>query len=69
MANHLSRLTFEDTSDYLSIRDDFPNEHLLSITSLPWFAHIVNYLATNEIPVDWSTQDKRKFMTEIHNFY
>lgn len=49
VADHLSRLTFEDTSDYLLIRDDFLNEHLLSITSLPWFAHIVNYLVAGEI--------------------
>ncbi|XP_041020468.1 uncharacterized protein LOC121262118 [Juglans microcarpa x Juglans regia] len=54
VADHLSRLIFEDTSGNLQIRDDFPNEHLLSITSLPWFAYIVNYLAAGEIPVDWS---------------
>ncbi|XP_035551096.1 uncharacterized protein LOC108995832 [Juglans regia] len=35
VVDHLSRLTFEDTSDHLPIRDDFPDEHLLSITSLP----------------------------------
>ncbi|XP_042987234.1 uncharacterized protein LOC122315423, partial [Carya illinoinensis] len=69
VADHLSRLTFEDTSDHLPNRDDFPDEHLLSITSLPWFAHIVNYLAAGEIPVDWSAQDKRKFITEVRNFY
>ncbi|XP_040996072.1 uncharacterized protein LOC121242246 [Juglans microcarpa x Juglans regia] len=69
VAGHLSRLTFEDTSDHLPIRDDFPHEHLFSITFLPWFAYIVNYMATGEIPVDWSARDKRKFMIEVHNFY
>ncbi|XP_041004027.1 uncharacterized protein LOC121249386 [Juglans microcarpa x Juglans regia] len=68
VANHLSRLTFEDTSDHLPIRDDFPDEHLLSITCLPWFVHIVNYLAACEIPMDWSSQDKRKFITEVSIF-
>lgn len=69
VADHLSRLTFEDTSDHLPIRDDFPDEHLLSITSLPWFSHIVNYLVAGEILVDWSAKDKRKFMIEVRNFY
>lgn len=29
----------------------------------------MNYLAAGEILVDWSAQDKRKFMTEVRNFY
>ncbi|XP_022899263.1 uncharacterized protein LOC111412560 [Olea europaea var. sylvestris] len=46
VADHLSRLTFEDNSNTLPIRDEFPDENLFIISSLPWFANIANYLAT-----------------------
>ncbi|XP_057977673.1 uncharacterized protein LOC131164476 [Malania oleifera] len=69
VADHLSRLTFEDIFDHLPILNDFPDEHLFSTSSLPWFAYIVSYLVVGEIPVDWNAQDKRKFMTEARNFY
>ena len=69
MADHLSRLVFEESMETLPIYDEFPDEHMFSITNLPWSAHIVNYLATREIPLEWSAQDKRKFLFEVHNFY
>ena len=69
MADHLSRLVFEESMETLPIYDEFPDEHMFSITNLPGYAHIVNYLATREIPLEWSAQDKRKFLFEVHNFY
>uniref|UniRef100_A0A2N9GLY0 RNA-directed DNA polymerase n=1 Tax=Fagus sylvatica TaxID=28930 RepID=A0A2N9GLY0_FAGSY len=69
VADHLSRLTFEDNSDHLPINDEFPDEHLFVISELPWYAHIVNYLVVGEIPKEWSAQDKRKFLVEVRNFY
>uniref|UniRef100_A0A2N9IRI2 Reverse transcriptase RNase H-like domain-containing protein n=1 Tax=Fagus sylvatica TaxID=28930 RepID=A0A2N9IRI2_FAGSY len=65
VADHLSRLTFEDNSDHLPINDEFPDEHLFVISELPWYAHIVNYLVVGEIPKEWSAQDKRKFLVEL----
>ena len=55
--------------EHLPINDEFPEEHLFSLSNLPWFAYIVNYLVVGEIPKDWSTQDKRKFLVELRNFY
>jgi hypothetical protein len=69
VADHLSRLIFEDNMEHLPINDEFPDEHLFAFTNLPWYAYIVNYLAVGEIPKDWSTQDKRKFLVEVCNFY
>lgn len=69
VADHLPRLTFEDNSNTLPIRDEFPDENLFTISSLPWFANIVNYLAAGEIPEEWSAKDKRKFLIEVCNFY
>ena len=55
--------------EHLPINDEFPEEHLFSLSNLPWYAYIVNYLTVGEIPKDWSTQDKRKFLVELRNFY
>lgn len=37
--------------------------------SLPWFADIVNYLVTNQIPSHWSKQDKDKFFANVKHFF
>ncbi|GKV33273.1 hypothetical protein SLEP1_g41801 [Rubroshorea leprosula] len=59
VADHLSRLELNDSNIESSpIRDDFPDEHLLTVSQVPWYAHIVNYLVSSEIPLDWSAQDK-----------
>ncbi|XP_060969455.1 uncharacterized protein LOC133036742 [Cannabis sativa] len=58
VADHLSRLEFSDSADGPAIRDDFPDEHLYTITKLPWYAHIVNYLVIGELPASWNAQDK-----------
>jgi hypothetical protein len=65
----LSRLTIDSTSDITPIDDYFPNESLLSLSSMPWFANHINFLATGDLPVDWSTKDKGKFLNEVKNFY
>ncbi|KAL5827957.1 hypothetical protein ACOSQ3_019799 [Xanthoceras sorbifolium] len=59
VADHLSRLEFNDSADGPPIKDDFPNEHLFTVSQLPWYTHIVNYLVS----------DKRKFLVEVRNFY
>ena len=34
-----------------------------------WYAHITNFLATGEIPVDWKAHDKKLFFAKIHSYY
>jgi hypothetical protein len=36
---------------------------------MPWFANIVNFLVLGHLLAHWSTQDKRKFLNEVKNFY
>jgi hypothetical protein len=36
---------------------------------MPWFANIVNFLVSKQLPAHWSTQDKRKFLNKVKNFY
>jgi hypothetical protein len=69
VADHLSRLTIDSTSDITQINDYFPDEYLLSVATMPWFANIVNFLVSGRLPAHWSTQDKRKFLNEVKNFY
>jgi hypothetical protein len=42
----LSRVTTDSTSDITPINAYFPNESLLSLSSMPWFAKNINFLAS-----------------------
>ena len=50
VVDHLSRLVLETTYDSLPIGDTFPNEQLFALIHCPWYADIVNYLVTGQIP-------------------
>ena len=64
VADHLSRLAFEDPSSDLPIRDSFPDEQLVrSPLKCPWYADIANYLVTGQIPPHWPTAEKQRFLT------
>ena len=52
VADHLSRLTIAHNTHNPPINDEFPEESLLLVENTPWYAHIVNYLATGEFPTD-----------------
>jgi hypothetical protein len=45
VANHLSKLTIDSTFDFPPIDDYFPDESLLSLSPMPWFANFVHFLA------------------------
>ena len=62
VADHLSKLIIDDPSPS-PIRDTFPYEHILAVQvrSMPWYAHIVNYLATDKIPIDWDYNERKRF--------
>jgi len=45
-ADLLSRVTTDSTSNITPIDDYFPNESLLSLSSMPWFAKNINFLAS-----------------------
>ena len=46
VADHLSRLVPETTSNGLLIGDSFPDEQLFALVHCLWYADIVNYLVT-----------------------
>ena len=69
VADHLSRLTFEEVKEEIPIRDVFSDEQLFAVTELLWYAHIENYLVTGSILETWTAQDRRKFFVEVRDFY
>ena len=65
VADRLSRLVPESTSHGLPRGDSFPDEQLFSLVHCPWYADIMNYLVTGQIPPQWTSQQKRKFLANI----
>jgi hypothetical protein len=65
----LSRITTNSRFDITSIDNYFPDESLFSVSTIPWFANIVNFLVSGYLSAHWSTQDKRKLLNEVKNFY
>ena len=69
VANHLSWLVSESTSKGLPIGGSFPDEHLFTLVHCPWYADIVNYSVIGQIPPQWTSQQKRKFLVDIKKYY
>ena len=69
VADYLSRLAIAHNSHSLPINDDFLEESLMLIEATPCYAHIVNYLVTEEVPSEWKAQDKKHFFAKIHAYY
>ena len=67
VANHLSRLVPESNSHGVPIGDSVPDEHLFALVHCPWYADIVNYLVTGQIPTQWISQQKNKFFQTLRN--
>ena len=62
-------MTTDSRFDITPIDDYFPDESLFSVSTMSWFANIINFLVSGQLPAHWSTQDKRKFLNEVKNFY
>ena len=69
VADHLSRLVLESNSYDIPIGNSFPDKQLFALIHCPWYADIVNYLVTGQIPAQWTSQQKRKFLTDIKKYY
>ncbi|XP_016722883.1 uncharacterized protein [Gossypium hirsutum] len=59
VADHLSRIP--PSKDVTPLKDDFPDENLLAAqTIFPWYADMVNYLATGMVSLNLSRSEKDK---------
>ena len=68
VADHLSHLHFDTITKPLILNESFPNEQLMSVEVLPWYADIVNYLVTGKLPEHWTKQDKANFFYRNKEF-
>ena len=69
VADHLSRLKNEEvTKEEPEVRDEFPDEFLLQVTTRPWFADMANYKATGVIPEEYTWNQRKKFLHDAR-FY
>ncbi|XP_035837089.1 uncharacterized protein LOC118485000 [Helianthus annuus] len=64
VADHLSRLSVEDSSRE-EINETFPDEQILKVGILPWYANIVNYLVTGDLPAHWDRRKRLHFLSQI----
>ncbi|CAN6552168.1 unnamed protein product [Malus baccata var. baccata] len=61
VANHLSRMVHEEDANVVPIQDTFLDEQLLSIeVSEPWYADLVNYLVSKQVPSDLNKHQRDK---------
>lgn len=67
VANHLSHLTF--SNDELAIMHSFYDEQMFSIQSTPRFSNTVNSLVASEMPQNWSSQSRRKFLYDVRRLF
>ena len=66
--DHLSRIPNAPIVQVL-INEDFPDEHILTIFKEPWYADIVNYLVTGQLPAEWIKQDHYRFFAQVRYFF
>ncbi|XP_058185723.1 uncharacterized protein LOC131302946 [Rhododendron vialii] len=71
VADHLSRILVDASGDTLPFKDSFPDEQLFEVSQVrpPWYAHIVNYLATGALPPHWSKHDKDRFFAQMFDVW
>jgi hypothetical protein len=69
VADHLSRLPTKE-GDILPINELFPDEQLYAIHGVtPWYADIVNYLETQELPSTLSRAQKDKIKSDARYYF
>lgn len=67
VVDHLSCV--KPVDDDIFINDTFPDESLYVISSLPWYADIVNYLVVEQVPKDWNNNQRNKFFAHIKYYF
>ncbi|KAL4302470.1 hypothetical protein GQ457_10G014000 [Hibiscus cannabinus] len=70
VADHLSRLENKSDLDSKSeIKENFPDEKILSATAIPWYADIVNFLVSGVLPHELSSQGRKKFRHDARYYF
>ncbi|CAL9005427.1 unnamed protein product, partial [Prunus brigantina] len=72
VADHLSRLIDgnHENKDVLPLNESFPDEQLLAIHDQePWYADLVNYLASGVLRDDLTFQERKKFLANAKHYF
>ncbi|GJW32925.1 reverse transcriptase domain-containing protein [Tanacetum coccineum] len=70
VADHLSRIKNDETSDDSEVDDNFPEETHMEINiNEPWFADFANYLVGNIIPKEMTYQQKNKLFSDLKHYF
>ncbi|OMO69026.1 hypothetical protein CCACVL1_19690 [Corchorus capsularis] len=62
VADHLSRI--EGKEEETAINEALPFEELFSVSQLPWYADIINFLVTRHLPSDLSKGEQLKIISD-----
>ncbi|GJU41864.1 reverse transcriptase domain-containing protein [Tanacetum coccineum] len=70
-ATHLSWIENDKMSDDSDVDNNFPGETLMEITTndTPWLADFANYLVGDVIPKRMMYQQKKKFFSDLKNYF
>ena len=71
VADHLSRMDHVQPNEGNDgdINEKFLDEQLLAVGEAPWYADIVNYLASSIVPSELTYQGKKKFLRILSTVY
>nr|GEW74355.1 reverse transcriptase domain-containing protein [Tanacetum cinerariifolium] len=71
VADHLSCIENDISSDDSEVDDNFPRETLMEINTKdePWFADFVNYLVGDVIPKGMTYQQKNTFFSDLKHYF
>ncbi|KAD4179213.1 hypothetical protein E3N88_27804 [Mikania micrantha] len=66
--NVLSRIRVNSDEKSNDINESFPDEYSLTVSKLPWFADIVNYLAAGVLPDHWTKRKRQQFLAQVRYY-
>ncbi|GJX95951.1 reverse transcriptase domain-containing protein [Tanacetum coccineum] len=71
VADHLSWIENDKTSDDSEVDDKFPGEALMEINTRdePWFTDFANYLVSDIIPKGMTYQQKNKIFSDLKHYF
>jgi hypothetical protein len=71
VADHLSRMT-ETDEGCVPIADNLPGDNLMQVLAVkgksPWYADFVNYLVCQQLPANFTYQQRKKFLHTVKEY-
>ena len=58
LADHLSKLEYILTNDQILIKENFPDEFVLTLINSPWYADFTNYFVSGVLPRGFNFHQK-----------